>query len=369
MNIKKLIKNLFLCLLIVIFFLGNTGCSNKDDDNDTLAIVTINGDKVFKEEMMLYLLQIKSEFEQLGGKDVWDIEDFSGGKTANEVARQGALENLIKVKLLVKSAGDMNIALTDDEKEETKERAKEYFGNIEDKYLEDYNITKEIVINTFLEYQLTKKITDNITSSYKPTEDEIYEKMLSNEDYAKLVDKDAKDVLTQIKVKHIVTKTHIENEQGELIPLSVDEQKEAYEKIQEAYFSAINGKDFDRLIEQYSEDELKDNNKGVYDFSKALMTIEYREELENVAIGGISSIVNSQYGYHIFKVIDKSQPSEEEIKEYKDNFIRWEDTLKKEYEEILKNEAFVDTYQDLKLNADIDINSEEWNKIKISNNN
>lgn len=369
-NTKKVINKLFVCLLIVCFLIGSSGCFRiGGKKNYEKPIVIINDINVPKEEMMLYILQIKTEFEQLGGEDVWGIEDFSGGKTANEVARQGALENLIKVKLLVKNSEDMNITITEEEKEETIKKAKLYYNDIDKEYIEEYGIKEEFVINTFLEYQLANEVTNKITNNYNPTEEEIQGKMMTNEDYAKLVGKNAEDVLTQITVKHIVTKTHSENEQGELSPLSTEQQNKAYKKIQEAYNRAKKGENFDILIEQYSEDELKLTNKGVYDFSKALMTQVYKDALEGVPIGGISKIVNSAFGYHIFKIINKTNPSQEDIEQYNENFVQWEEILMQEYEEALKKEAFNEIYQELKINAEIEINSQEWDKINISNHN
>jgi parvulin-like peptidyl-prolyl isomerase len=363
MNKDKTITKLFVCLLIVISLIGSVGCYNGSSNKNEPPIVVINNTNVSKEEMILYILQIKSEFEQLGGQDVWSIEDFSGGKTAIEVARQGALENLIKVKLLVDNSQD--ISLSQEQKEKTIRNAKLYYNKINKNYIQQYNIKEDTVINTFLESQISNEVANNIINNYNPTEKEISDKMMTNEDYAKLVGKNPKDVLTKIIVKHIVTKTHNKSKSGELIPLDDKTQNRAKVKINEAYKKAIRGYNFDNLIDQYSEDDQLGTNNGIYEFSKALMTKEYKDALDKVPLRGVSAIVTSGYGYHIFKVIGKTSPTDKDVLEYKNNFIKWKETLKKEYENLLRKEAFNEFYEEIKINAKIEIDEIEWAKINI----
>ena len=362
---KKRILSIILAITIIFAFIGCI--KNKEESKENITI-TINDEKISIEEVMIYVLQIKTEFEQLGGEDVWEIEEFSGGKTASEVAKQGALENLIKIKLLNQNAQFMNISLSGEEEKEARKKALEYYSNIDEKYIKNYNISKGIVESIFIENQIASKVTENIMNRYNPSEEEINKKLLNNEDYIKLYDKDVEDILTQVTVKHVFTKTHIESGKGEYVALSKDSQEKAYGKIKEARKRALNGESFDLLIELYSEDENKDETKGVYTFSEALMTLMYKEALKNINIGGISEIVKSQQGYHLFKVISRSNPTQAEVKEYKENFTNWTEALKNEYVNELKREAFNETYEDLKTNASIIINNDIWNSISIKNN-
>lgn len=81
----KCISKAILLFMCIFFFLA--GCSSPKLDkvdesvtSDSERVMTISDEDVSVDEVMLYLLQVKKEFEKYGGEDVWDHDDFSGGK-------------------------------------------------------------------------------------------------------------------------------------------------------------------------------------------------------------------------------------------------------------------------------------------------
>jgi foldase protein PrsA len=127
---------LFMCIFCLV------GCSSKkeikeelDTYNDNDKLITIDDVGIEVDEVMPYLLQVKMEFEELGGEDVWDHNDFSGGKKAEDVAKLAVLDNLIRTKILVKKSDEMGITITDGEEEEVRSQALKYYNEPKKAYL------------------------------------------------------------------------------------------------------------------------------------------------------------------------------------------------------------------------------------------
>ena len=81
---------------------------------------------------------------------------------------------------------------------------------------------------------------------------------------------------------------------------------EAYNTIKELRNRAINGEDFGRLAQQYSNDpSAKTNNGDLGYFSAFRMVYPFESAAYNTNIGEISNIFRTQFGYHILKSIDK----------------------------------------------------------------
>jgi len=88
-----------------------------------------------------------------------------------------------------------------------------------------------------------------------------------------------------------------------------DEQKKAKrEKADKALARAKKGEDFSKLIEEFSEDPLAKDNKGEFKFTRAkddprrAMVAEFEVAAFALKPGEISSLVKTEYGYHIIKL-------------------------------------------------------------------
>ena len=80
----------------------------------------------------------------------------------------------------------------------------------------------------------------------------------------------------------------------------------AYNKIKELKNRAINGEDFAKLAEEYSNDPSAKTNYGDLGYFSAFrMVYPFESAAYNTNIGKISDIFRTQFGYHILKSIDK----------------------------------------------------------------
>lgn len=338
--------------ILIIISLVFSSCGNKNNQKAQI-VLTIDEQKISLAEVTIYLLRVKEEFEKVAGTVVWDIEDFSGGKTAEQVAKEGALENLIRDKILYKRADSLKISFDESEINEISKKAEEFYNQIPQEVIEANDITNQTVVDTFKSFSLASEVSDIVTNSYEPSEEQILEKMLFNEEYIKLKNSTTEDILTLYVLKRILIASDATDK----------EQKEAYDRAIKIYEKA-KVEDFDKLINEYTEEEF--NQEG-YKVSAALMEDSIKQSLQKISIGDIS-LIKIEQGYGIFKLIDIEKPEKEDISDYEKEFNIWEEKLKDDATIQLQQEAFSEIYNEWKNEAVININNEVWEKISIFNN-
>ncbi|WP_331489741.1 peptidylprolyl isomerase [Tepidibacter hydrothermalis] len=106
----------------------------------------------------------------------------------------------------------------------------------------------------------------------------------------------------EVKASHILFKTVGDD----MKPVSDEDKKAAKKKADDILVRAKNGEDFASLAKEYSEDTVSGNNGGDLGyFGKGVMVPEFEKVAFGMNPGEISDLVESQFGYHIIKVIDK----------------------------------------------------------------
>ncbi|GKX30541.1 peptidylprolyl isomerase [Vallitalea longa] len=358
---------LFMCIFLVGCSVNKSKGEQLDVNKDNETLITIDDIDIKTDEVMPYLLQVKMEFEELGGEDVWDHNDFSGGKKAEDVAKLGVLDNIIRTKILVEKANDMDIAITEDEKKEIESQALKYYNDLDEADIESYSLTKESILNSFIEYRIANKVTFEMTKDYIPKDEELENKLLENQEYVALRSSDLEELLINIRVRHILIKTHEKNDDDEYILISPDIEEKAEEQANEVYDKAVSGENYIKLVKQYSQDENSKEQDGEYILPLRLLDEKFHS-LKDLEPGDISQIIQSDYGYHIFKILEKISPTKEEIEQFEIEFSNYENQLKERYKEQLKNDAFNKIYNEWENNVVVDLNEELWAKMDIFGN-
>ena len=88
----------------------------------------------------------------------------------------------------------------------------------------------------------------------------------------------------------------------------------AYQKITDLRAKAVAGENFEALAVEYSQDPSAKTNKGNLGFFTALqMVYPFEDAAYKTAIGSVSPICRTKFGYHILKVKDR-RPSRGEVK-------------------------------------------------------
>lgn len=337
----------WLVLTLAVF----VACGTQSKSDRYLIVDDID---VNEAEMMLYLHQTFFEFEALGGSDVWNISDFSGGKSASDVAKQGAIDNIIMTKVLVKKAAELGVLLTEENKQKVEEQAKTYLENLSTSFVEKYNITEEVVRHVLEENYLAKQVELNTKGNYEVTREELGAKLIENQEYNDIKRRREDGVelmLTVYEVEHIVAYTHKKNSTGQWVVIEPEADALAQAKINEAKESINGGMSFLEAVSIYSDaDNLTDTTSKV---TLLQLSEPVAKALSMVEMDGVSDIIKGDYGYHLFKVINKTPPTTDEVNSFNQSYAQWEEALFEEAKALIIDEGFRSIYDQWRSGVDI----------------
>jgi len=173
-------------------------------------------------------------------------------------------------------------------------------GQIEpiDEYLDLY-------INFKLKVAEAKAAGLDTTEAYKEELSgylqEIKKPYLTTEKVNKKIVTEAYDRLQQeINASHILIRVEEE--------AKPDDTLEAYQKIKEIKSKFEAGENFEALARQYSEDPSAKTNNGLLGWFTAFqMVYPFESAAYQTAVGNVSPIVRTQFGYHLIKVNNKRE--------------------------------------------------------------
>lgn len=337
---------LFVLFILTIVFVS--GCSFV---NDREVAATVNDEKITVSEFDFYLQTIKGEMEQKAKQE--NVENFweteIDGKKATEVAKEKALEAAVMNIVQLQKAKEMNISLDEEDKKEVTKRKNDYMKSVGGR--ENYNKNlKEMGLSDRI---LTDLLEDDIIIQ------KLMRKIIDENEDFNITDEDAKEYYNnnpkqfetgeQVRAKHILFSTV--DEDGKPLP---EEKIKKAKSLAKSILSRIKeGEDFDKLMEQYSEDPGLQNYPDGYTFAKnGQMAKEFEDAAFTLEPGEVSDIVETQFGYHIIKVEDKfTKMPFDSVKDYIKNMII--------------NDKYLKLVKSWKDEADIDINQKVMDKLKI----
>ncbi len=237
--------------------------------------------------------------------------------------------HLAEKKLLLTAATDAGIKVDENEFTDMMDRRQRRYGG-EERYrqmLESSGIPYDLMTQELREGLMIKHYLEDIVADDSLiTEAEIteqYEKDFGDERLA--------------SVRHILLRT-----QGK----SEEEKAEIRKKMEGLLARARSGEDFAALAKEYSEDPGSKMNGGLYEnFEKGTMVKPFEDAAFSVPVGEISDIVETTYGYHILKVVDRKK-DERSIEELRPMLIsKIKEEKKKSAIENLKNEAGLEAFE------------------------
>lgn len=228
------------------------------------------------------------------------------------IDENSVLQQMIEQKLFEQEADKHGIKVTEAELDASIKQVQQKFGLNDEQMVEvlkKQNLTPEsfreqwrlqTLGNKLLESQLKNKIVI--------TEEEIKEYYVEN--YGGSVPESSAPAVTeteagQVKIAHILISartTGAEEKAGEVAEL------------------AKSGQDFGELAKEYSDDNLSADKGGDLGYFKKGDLIETLQvAVDTTPVGGITGPVESPAGYHIIKVLERTEPEKTEAEKDKDS--------------------------------------------------
>lgn len=230
---------------------------------ETNVVARVNGQPILLEEYQKEVAQAEAVFLEQG----LDPESEEGRETLAGVRRQ-ILEQMIDQVLIEQAAAKEGITISEGELEAEIQKTIQEGGGQEkfNQWLEDTGQTYDDFRRGIRSSMLTSVLIDRIVGSLPTT-------------------------MEQVHARHILL-------------LSEEEAQQVLAKLKA-------GEDFAALAQQYSQDMgSKDNGGDIGFFPQGIMLPEFEEAAFSLPPGEVSSVVRSQFGFHIIQVLEKDPARE-----------------------------------------------------------
>lgn len=286
--------------------------------NDTV-LLTVNGADVTAEEYLYWLGNMTSYYDMMmsmyGSSLNLDEAVDSDGTTWGEQLKEIAYQNAVLIAVTPEAAARNGVTLDDEDLAELRQQRE---SNIESagseaKYayqLQGMNISDETSFGLDLTSALFTKLEETYT-----------QKLLTAGGAEALTDEDVAAYVEEtglLRAKHILLLTK-DPDTGE----DYDDAKKAEQKAKAEDILAKLREDpaqFDTLMNENSEDSGLSSYPDGYLFGPNEMVTEFEEGTRALAVGEISELVESTYGYHIILRLDADcEESRQECAESKFN--------------------------------------------------
>ena len=237
--------------------------------------------------------------------------------------------HLAEKKLLLTAATNAGVKVDETEFTDMMDRRQRRYGG-EERYrqmLESSGIPYDLMTQELREGLMIQHYLEDIVAD---------DSLITEAEIAEQYEKDFGDERLA-SVRHILLRT-----QGK----SEEEKAEIRKKMEGLLERARSGEDFAALAKEYSEDPGSKMNGGLYEnFEKGTMVEPFEDAAFSVPIGEISDIVETSYGYHILKIVDRKK-DERSIEELRPMLIsKIKEEKKKSAIENLKTEAGLESFE------------------------
>ena len=302
-------KQMAVMLLCICCLMSLVACDKKEEV-DVAQVVYEYGDSVVTYgEFYIYAKTVEEDYRKAYGNGIWSLElsTDEGKSSVKDVTIKDIIYNINRVKVLVKQAEDMEIVLSEKELAEVENAAATFFAGLTEKDIKETEVTKELARQVMEENILAEKV-------YKQTIAE-HEFEISEEEARMTTFCDMVFECYKVKQDGSVEEyteekkaTQLERANEALSTLAQDEEM-TYEMIVDKYdlqYAATYTMSRTELIEEYGE--------------------SITDKILTLSDGEVSVVVESEYGYHIFKMLQSKD--EELTKKNKESIIS---QMQKEY--------------------------------------
>lgn len=287
-------KKLFLvCMLCILVLIPSCGKKNKDEAADGTIVFEYGESKVTKGEVYIYMNTIKDRYEQLYGPEVWSIS-LPEGETETSMealTRQEVIEEIVRVKTLVEHASDYDIRLSETEENQIKQDAEEFYRMLTDEDITRMEMTEDIAYTVMYENLVASKVEAAILLS----------------ENIEISDEEAR----RTTFYDMFFPCYKKDSAGNIVELSEEEKEVRYENALNACSTLGTAVlDENETAEEISSlaEFFKLDEAGERTLSPEEILETYGQEIYDILYsmdnGEYSQVIESEYGYHIFEMIE-----------------------------------------------------------------
>lgn len=267
------------------------GCGESENtDTGKEVVFRYNGQDICIDEVYVYAQTLKEKYESKYGKDVWSqniVTDDGLEMDAEDAARRETISKIVKTKTLITRSDEYGISLTDSELRKQDQDAEKFYELLTDEQIAEAQLDEDTVKRVLRENALADKIYAYVM---KQSSTEISdEQARMSTFYDMFFECYSEDNFGNIT----------------LYPQSkIDAQKK---KADAAYAAIAEESDNPDLNISFlgSAKELK--YAGTHTMSRDEIVSTYGQDaldiLYSLSDGQISTVVQTEYGYHIFQMI------------------------------------------------------------------
>jgi foldase protein PrsA len=315
----------------------------------TSYVATVGKQKITEDQYRYFLISSKNSIEQNAGvqndadrKKLW--ESKVGEQSAEEVAKQQALDTSKTFTILLSKAKAANYKLESGEIKSANEQLDNYVASLGEgaagakAFEAEFGMTLDKVKAVNLQLSLVQKYYADQMKNTTATDEEI----------KKFYDENVQ-AFQQVTVKHVLFMTI---DQATNQPLPQDKQDESKKKAEDVLAKIKAGTNIADMAKQYSEDPGSKDNGGEYTFGRGEMVKEFEDWSFNAKVGDVG-VVKTDYGYHVirlekiigFEDVKESIKGEVSGKKFNDEL---ENLLKSSEYTVQKNEKVLSNIKVLK---------------------
>lgn len=371
---KKILTLILALTLIMSLFVG---CGAKEEPNQTTTEETTGAEEVteegniienlgdFKDEVLfkvndteimlstgnILLYQIKSYYESIYGATVWD-QEAEAGVTVEEFVKNDIKDVSVRTEVLYDKAMKEGFVMEDDAKAELMAQAATVFESYPPEVVAKYGFTLEQLQDTIVKQGYSELVFEEMTKDMVFDEAEVQVIMEEDTDYQNMMTYGVDAFYDKVRARHILIKT-VDDQNLEY---SAEDKAAALAKIEDLLAQVRAGEDFATLATENTEDPGSVETGGEYTFGRGDMVPEFEAGAYGLEIGGISDVIETQYGYHIILLEERIAATDEEKVMAKEQLA----TIKEESEYTLRLAAFDEIYAEIVKDYTIETMEDVW---------
>jgi foldase protein PrsA len=330
MKNSRLLKSATAIALSFVCVAGIAGCSqDSSSDSDGAVAATVNGVEILEDTVTNNIQNIRTYYS-LDDDDTWAQYLSMYGMTAEEL-RSNQIDALINQELINQFANEYDADATDEEIDESVETMKANYSSDEawESALTTAGFADEQEYRDAIAYSITYQNLEDKFAEEAAVDDET---LLEN----------APDLLTSYdgtkKSSHIL--------------FSADDTETAQSVLDQINAGTL---DFAEAAETYSTDSSASDGGNVgWDTLNTFVT-EYQTALDELEVGQVSGLVESDYGIHIIECTDEFNVPDElvSLDQIPEEIL---EQIKSDYEETAGDDAFDAWLQEKYDSSEIVIN-------------